>query len=68
MNEHMVLEKARYIFTSGRLIHDRVDRVIMGHLLASGLVREVGRVYGQDQNRKMMPPICKEHRVSPFGM
>ncbi len=42
MNEQLVLEKARYIFTSGRLIHDRVDRVIMGHLLASGKCRAFG--------------------------
>ncbi len=44
MNEDTLLEKARYIFTSGRLIHDRVDRVIMAHLLASGKCREFGEL------------------------
>ena len=44
MNEHMALERARHIFTSGRLIHDRVDRVIMAHLLASDKCRAFGEL------------------------
>ena len=74
MPETREWEQARYIYNTGRLIHDEIDRVVMAHLLAS----PAGKAYGdlslsqlravmliEKSGSLSMSQLAEQMRVSP---